>query len=437
MCRRYGEDTRPSGRISAFPSPLISLTPYKASPSQFARSRSRNGSTVSTRLKSARRMTPGHYVDEPSFSAAARLLSSPNQSMWNSHTPLPDRSFRVSDYLLDTPSLLAQTDEICPGANKENDPLVMGMLSTPSGKPYRVSAGNVSAGNISAGNISASNISAGAANISAANISAGPSFGVAGLPPQRTLSRLSISTNPANLTTRTAASTFSYNFLAQAQQMAPPALAGAPQQIPPQLQSPSQYRGNGYRVPCKTPLRGGWHRGALVPIDPNIDPVDARDLPGQPAGNALDSSPSTILLTSTVKKPQGEQPGGSAANNVENSPTPATKSHLTKPPCRLVHSNSALEPAMGLFEEGHRAPKLPLMATFSSQRGGSDVIARGGYRGGSRAGAREGPRGGRGGARGGARGNGRFQIILADMNTLKATYSGRKGKRSRKRRGKK
>lgn len=243
---------------------------------------------------------------------AARVLSSPNvdPALWAAmqgqaasqtldslgsslKTPIADKSFKVSDYFFETPSFLRNDELFANAADKENDPLMMGVFSTPSSK----------------------------------------------------------------------------KFIQQQQQ-----------QLQLQQQMQQQQTQQHQVHTFKTPLKSN--------------------------GNIPESSPSTILLTSTVKK---ESRVNKTITGIENSPTPATKSHLKKAPCQLVRANSAMEPALGIFHDGetHRPgrtnSRLPLMATFSSQQTGNRHRSQ--------------PE------------QGKFQIIFADMNTLRTSSGGKRAKK--------
>ncbi|KAF6012457.1 hypothetical protein HII13_001507 [Brettanomyces bruxellensis] len=344
-----------------------SMASYRASPTQHRKFRH----------------STSKFVDETPFSS--HMTPSPP---WTSsfRTPLADKSFRVSDYLFDTPGTLSRADEMAYASidpemksaldenDKENDPMVMGMLSTPDGcKTYRLFKTPMSAKLAKLNGAKTSQIQ-----------QALPQPRTQQSQPQMQQSQQQIQPLQSQI----------QPLQSQIQPLQPQI-----QQLQPQLQQ-IQPQLSLYSTPLKAQLR---------------TPSRTRQ------AGIIDSSPSTILLTSTVKKCEGPKPEG-----VDNSPTPATKSHLSNPPCRLVHSNSAIEPAMGLFE-GHGAPKtlhraktaisssssgLPMMATFSSSSG-----QRSGHK-------RRAP--GSGNA-----GTGKFQIIFADMNSLKASYSNKRAKRAR------
>ncbi len=395
-----GKNSASSAQLSSQGQPAgSSLAPYRASPTQHRKIR-HYGPKIGRKADSS--LANAHQIarnfDNTSFGTpkfpeetpfTSHLLSSPQipgqPSPWTStfRTPLADKSFRVSDYLFDTPGTLPRPDEAAYASidpeirpeldenDKENDPLVMGMLSTPNGsKTYRLFKTPMSA---KLAKLNSTKAGRHGANLPVAAIETAQS------------PSLNIS---------------SYTSLARQQRQ-----QQQQQDLQLQQQQPSLYS-TPLKAQFKTPSR--MHgRDILGTLEANIEPD-------------LDSSPSTILLTSTVKKAEGVKPDG-----IDASPTPATKSHLSKPPCRLVHSNSAMEPAMGLFEGETRqkqlrrsttvgvanSSNLPMMATFSSS--------------GNR---RSGHKRKAGSAGAGTR---KFQIIFADMKSLKASYSSKRDRKSR------
>ncbi|QPG74768.1 hypothetical protein FOA43_002102 [Brettanomyces nanus] len=419
-------------KIFGSTTPSNAAASHRASPSQHrggdARRRISRVSTPGAGVASANTAASTASVTSASaiasdilYGQSTRLFSSPHiDPSWTSsfqppqesfsslRTPIADKSFRVSDYLFDTPSFLAQAEEIYP--DKENDPM-LGAFSTPSSnKTFRFfkTPKQAAFGGGPAGPPGTSALGATVPAVPAVPAVLG-AIGAAGAVNGIYAASSSYGGFSGNLS-GLSASGFSSALAAS--------LSASP------TTSAFIY---------KTPMK----RSALSNIDPNIGVADAAsvnvtkvDTDAAAAAVAassttntanaanLDSSPSTILLTSTIKKEAGNK-----LNSIENSPTPATKSHLKKPPCQLVRSNSALEPAMGLFHDGvdsrqsgARSSQLPVMATFNSTN----------FATGSR------KRRNAGHLAAGNDVGSKFQIIFADMNTLRASYSGRGGKKSRK-----
>ncbi|VEU22384.1 DEKNAAC103435 [Brettanomyces naardenensis] len=350
----------PSRTTTATPHPLPPPPTIPVHPDLYAAS----GAYAASRLFSSPSFSFSLQQSQQTQSFESFTLNSSSNLVTSLRTPLADKSFRVSDCIFDTPSFLQQTDELYPSidaaasqanranqsgiannmanqqVDKENDPLLLGVFSTPSAnKSFRFF---------------------------------------------KTPGSARLNANPSNLVNSGNLATAIFQ-----------------------------------PTPYKTPLKNNINRAALNALDQNVDPSMAHLDSNEVNGGPIDSSPSTILLTSTIKKDEGVK-----LNGVENSPTPATKSHLKKPPCQLVRSNSALEPAMGLFHDGETRPRtasavppanLPLLATFSSTNSA--------------------PTGRKRKTNSGNSGNdsgGKFQIIFADMNTMRASYSNRGTKKGKK-----